>query len=112
MPLSRPVCGWPAGWAAYMKRHTVAEPTALMAMGMKTTVLAAFSALGVSRSARVATSRPTTMQAAGTTAIHSRVLNRVCRKAGVPRSLPKLSRPTKREPSLLLKLLMTVMTVG
>ena len=61
-----------------MKRHTVAAPTELIAIGMKIRVLASFSEPGLSRSASVATIRPRTTVTAGTIRIHSRVLNNVC----------------------------------
>ena len=60
-----------------MKRHTVAAPAMLIAIGRKMIVLLSFSGPGLRRSASTATARPITTVAAGTMMIHSNVLNNV-----------------------------------
>ena len=56
----------------------------LIAIGMKISVLTAFSLFVARRSASTAMRSPRTTTAAGTNAIHSRVLSSVCRKASLP----------------------------
>jgi hypothetical protein len=54
----------------------------LIAIGRKMIVLLSFSDRGLSRSASTAMARPRITVTAGTTTIHSRVLNSVSRKFG------------------------------
>ena len=95
-----------------MNRHTVAAPTALMAMGRKMMVLAVFSLPGESRSARIAMSSPRTMDTAGTMMIQSRLLQSVCRKSAAVEQGGKFFHPTNLLLSSFLKLSMMVWIVG